>query len=104
MEKNHCKLANWDVLHLANAPHRAVENAAEKKLAAVGWPRPLGYRCGARRSNCSTRATAPLVTTSDTGLELPSVGATSAPLDETSNRCGTACGRMRSDVPVFSTM
>jgi hypothetical protein len=35
MEKNHCKLANWDVPHLANAPHRAVENAAKK----IFWQR-----------------------------------------------------------------
>jgi hypothetical protein len=36
MEKNHCKLANWDVTHLANAPHRAVENAAQKYSGSGG--------------------------------------------------------------------
>jgi hypothetical protein len=36
MEKNRCKLANWDVPHLANGPHRAVENAAKKLFGSGG--------------------------------------------------------------------
>jgi hypothetical protein len=42
MEKNHCKLANWDVMHLANAPHRTVENAAEKILGSGGMAATFG--------------------------------------------------------------
>jgi hypothetical protein len=42
MEKNHCKLANWDVTHLANAPHRAVENGAEKIFGSGGMAATFG--------------------------------------------------------------
>jgi hypothetical protein len=34
----------------------------------------------------------------------PSIGGTSAPLDETSNFCTTACGKTRWLSPVFTTM
>jgi hypothetical protein len=61
-------------------------------------------RQGIRQSYCSTRATPALVTTSDTGRVLPSVAGMSAPDDEVSNLCATACGRMRSVVPIFSTV
>jgi hypothetical protein len=41
------------------------------------------------------------VTITDTGLVEPSVAGISAPLDEVSNLCATACGRMRSVVPAM---
>jgi hypothetical protein len=44
-----------------------------------------------RRSNWSTVAIPALVVTV-TGVVEPSVGGISAPDDETSNRCSTACG------------
>jgi hypothetical protein len=61
-------------------------------------------RQGIRRSNCSTVAIPAWVTCTVTGVVEPSVAGISAPLDEVSNFCATACARMRSDVPVFSTI
>jgi len=42
MEKNHCKLANAALRWLANAPHRAVEHAAEKKVGSGGMAATFG--------------------------------------------------------------
>jgi hypothetical protein len=42
MRKNHCKLANAALRWLANAPHRAVENAAEKKVGSGGMAATFG--------------------------------------------------------------
>jgi hypothetical protein len=61
-------------------------------------------RQGIRSSCCSTVAIPALVTCTVTDFVEPSVTGTSAPLDETSNRCGTACGRTCCAVPIFSTM
>jgi hypothetical protein len=61
-------------------------------------------RQGIRRSNCSTTAIPAFVTVTVTGFVEPSLAGRSAPLDETSNRCATTCSRMRSDVPILSTM
>jgi hypothetical protein len=55
----------------------------------------MSPRQGIRSSNCSTVVIPALVTINDVGRVLPSLGATSAPDDETSNLCATACGRMR---------
>jgi hypothetical protein len=59
---------------------------------------------GIRRSNCSTTARPAPVIVTDVGRVDPSVDATSAPLDETSNFLMIARGWMSSVVPVFSTM
>jgi hypothetical protein len=61
-------------------------------------------RQGIRGSYCSTAVIPAFVTVTVTGLVEPSVAGMSAPDDETSNLGATACGKMRSDVPVFSTM
>ena len=45
-----------------------------------------------------------MVTVTVTALVESSVAGISAQDDEVSNFCATAWGRMRSDVPVFSTM
>jgi hypothetical protein len=55
-------------------------------------------RQGIRRSYCSTIASPALVMTMVTGFVLPSVAATSAPDDETSNFCAMACGKRGGDV------
>jgi len=60
-------------------------------------------RQGIRRSYCSTVAIPALVTVTVTGFVEPSVTGTNAPDDEVSNFGAMACGRIRSDVPVFST-
>jgi hypothetical protein len=56
-----------------------------------------------RRSNRSTVAIPAFVTVTVTALVKPSVAGISAPLDEVSNSCATACAGMRSYVPVFTT-
>ena len=67
----------------------------------------LGHLCdprhGMRRPNCSTVAIPASATVTVTAVVEPSATGMSAPDDETSNRCATARGRMRSVVPVFST-
>jgi hypothetical protein len=50
-------------------------------------------RQGIRRWYCSTAAIPAFVTVTVTGFVEPSVGATSAPDDETSNFCATAARR-----------
>jgi hypothetical protein len=47
-------------------------------------------RQGIRRAYCSTVAIPAFVTTTEVGRVEPSVGATSAPLDDTSNFCATS--------------
>ena len=73
-------------------------------MAEPHYPLAGPSRQGIRRSNCSTTAIPAFVTVTVVGFVEPSVAGISAPVDEVSNRCATGCARMRSDVPVFSTM